>query len=1369
MAAIQHLLQRALRPPCSLQSQLAGEAVRSSSHATPLRAVTKLPGLVRGQASASASAAASQRGAAAGGRAGGRGDSLRCSAQAAPGDAGAAQQQQREGEVLGQLRRILDPDLGADIVSCGFIKNLQVDEAEGAVTFDMELTTPACPVKDSFEAQAREYVGSLPWVKTVALTMTAQPPKPLVAEEVPRGLQRVANIIAVSSCKGGVGKSTVAVNLAYALHGMGAKVGIFDADIYGPSLPTMVSPELRVLRMDAETREIMPTEYLGVKLVSFGFAGQGSAIMRGPMVSGVINQLLTTTDWGELDYLVIDMPPGTGDIQLTLCQVVPLTAAVIVTTPQKLAFIDVAKGVRMFSKLKVPCVAVVENMAYFEADGKRYFPFGKGSGSEVVAQFGIPHLFELPIRPELSAAGDSGQPEVVEDPLGEVARTFTDVGACVVQQCAKLRQQVATAVLYDEALRALRVKLPGSDEEFFLHPATVRRNDRSAQSIDEWTGEQKLQYSDVSDDIIPESVRPMGNYAVSIVWPDGFSQVAPFDQLEEMERIVDVEGRREAVAAFKEQESRAGAADVAPAPTSAIRESAWRLNRAWRNGGENAHLTAPSRENSGEFATPTADGSAVYIVRLNAAPPLCEYHGGIVGYPATATWDDGSDEEDSEAVPQMILPAGNSAAAVGGETVDLDDTDGDQLLSNTTAPSPPANGTSDAAATPSARGGHGGSGNGNGGRNGGGGYPRHRLSLSMDRPQVAAFAGLLQRQQAQVASEAGVPEDGLLYSYKHTSNGFAARLMARQLWRLRRHPAVASVRASRVFRRQTSDSPQFLGLPGKVWPAVGGQSKAGEGTVVGIVDTGIWPEHPSFSDKGLSSQLPAGWKGKCEQSSSFRCNNKVIGAKAFYAGFQQSSGKPVLTNDWLSPRDADGHGTWCAGAAAGNPVKVKGGGQVSGMVPAARIAAYKVFWTDGNGDMYATEPDIIAAVNQGVADGVDVLSLSLGGVNPEDNYFNDLSFMRANTAGVFVTFAAGNAGPPGRGGFYRTLDNFAPFYLTVGASTIARGGASLASSTAGAQSLSHGATTSTNGTDGSTSGNFNGNGTDGSSSTVLTTDGGITFTTASSSAPVVADFSSRGPLLQPSATAQPPKPGNAIMKPDIIGPGVDLVAAAPGNQPGDPDALARMSSTSMATPHLAGLAALIIQKYPNWTPAQVMSALMTMARVTDTSKSAIKSATGGEATPWEMGAGHVFPPAMLDPGLTYDARDRDYQNFLAGQDLNRAKKEFPGAALSPLAVRNLNLPTITLPRLQGSLQVTRTVTNVGQTRSTYSVSGKPPQGVKVTVGPRSLTLAPEEKGTYTVTVTVDTPSNDFKYGYLVWADDQGHSVRSPIVVQPISR
>eukprot|EP00257_Ricinus_communis_P025078 XP_025012492.1 fe-S cluster assembly factor HCF101, chloroplastic [Ricinus communis] len=416
-------------------------------------------------------------------------------------------------EVLKALSQIIDPDFGTDIVTCGFIKDLQIEEAQGEVSFRLELTTPACPIKDLFEQQANEVVAALPWVKNVKVTMSAQPARPVFAGQLPAGLQTISNIVAVSSCKGGVGKSTVAVNLAYTLAGMGARVGIFDADIYGPSLPTMVSPENRLLEMNPEKRTIIPTEYLGVKLVSFGFAGQGRAIMRGPMVSGVIDQLLTTTEWGELDYLVIDMPPGTGDIQLTLCQVVPLTAAVIVTTPQKLAFIDVAKGVRMFSKLKVPCIAVVENMCHFDADGKRYYPFGRGSGSQVVQQFGIPHLFDLPIRPTVC-------------PI----RNF----------CAKIRQQVSTAVMYDKSMKAIKVKVPDSDEEFFLHPATVRRNDRSAQSVDEWTGEQKLQYTDIPEDIEPEEIRPMGNYAVQITWPDGFNQIAPYDQLQTMERLVGV-------------------------------------------------------------------------------------------------------------------------------------------------------------------------------------------------------------------------------------------------------------------------------------------------------------------------------------------------------------------------------------------------------------------------------------------------------------------------------------------------------------------------------------------------------------------------------------------------------------------------------------------------------------------------------------------------------------------------------------------------------------------------------------------------------------------------------------------------------------
>ncbi|ONM19004.1 Fe-S cluster assembly factor HCF101 chloroplastic [Zea mays] len=442
-------------------------------------------------------------------------------------------------DVLIALSQIIDPDFGTDIVSCGFIKDLEVSEALEEVSFRLELTTPACPIKDEASASVRTEgergrrstsMGQEGRRHNVCATCTAgiwRGASRRATEDLQhhssfklQGMQEIHNF-------GGVGKSTVAVNLAYTLAGMGARVGIFDADVFGPSLPTMVSPENRLLVMNPESKYILPTEYLGVKMVSFGFAGQGRAIMRGPMVSGVINQLLTTTDWGELDYLVIDMPPGTGDIHLTLCQVAPLTAAVIVTTPQKLAFIDVAKGVRMFSKLKRTCaiLMLMENVITHL--------------DKVVQQFGIPHLFDLPIRPTLSASGDTGIPEVVADPQGDVANTFQNLGACVVQQCAKIRQQVSTAVSYDRSIKAIRVKVPDSDEEFLLHPATVRRNDRSAQSVDEWTGEQKVQYSDIPDDIEPEEIRPMGNYAVSITWPDGFSQIAPYDQLEMLERLVE--------------------------------------------------------------------------------------------------------------------------------------------------------------------------------------------------------------------------------------------------------------------------------------------------------------------------------------------------------------------------------------------------------------------------------------------------------------------------------------------------------------------------------------------------------------------------------------------------------------------------------------------------------------------------------------------------------------------------------------------------------------------------------------------------------------------------------------------------------------
>eukprot|EP01012_Entosiphon_sulcatum_P061614 TRINITY_DN8729_c0_g1_i1.p1 TRINITY_DN8729_c0_g1~~TRINITY_DN8729_c0_g1_i1.p1 ORF type:complete len:505 (+),score=70.17 TRINITY_DN8729_c0_g1_i1:27-1517(+) len=443
----------------------------------------------------------------------------------------------RKAVVLSSLKTIIDPDFRKDIVSLGFIKQLEVTELPHGkchVGFQVELTTPACPLKAEFKRQCEEAVRALPWVQTVDVAMTAQQRKlhasatGTTAQQL-KGLESVANIIAVSSCKGGVGKSTIAVNLAFALAAAGGKVGICDIDIYGPSLPTLVKPDTPVSG-DGASRLLLPAARDGVQLMSYGYLPQktkhGAAMIRGPIASTVVQQLLLGTKWGNLDYLILDMPPGTGDIHLTVGQSVPITAAVIVTTPQRLSFIDVVKGIELFDRIKVPPIAVVENMSYFQPhpDGERYHLFGRGARRRLVEEYGFRLAFQMPIQQELAEASDSGTPLVLTDPNGAVATTMRDIAAAVVREVSVLRHAAVSkpSVRFDG--KAFVVSFRDAkdqglqQDEYRFDPVTVRMECRGAHTVDEWTGKLLIRREDLPADLSAESVTAVGNYAVQVVW-----------------------------------------------------------------------------------------------------------------------------------------------------------------------------------------------------------------------------------------------------------------------------------------------------------------------------------------------------------------------------------------------------------------------------------------------------------------------------------------------------------------------------------------------------------------------------------------------------------------------------------------------------------------------------------------------------------------------------------------------------------------------------------------------------------------------------------------------------------------------------------
>ena len=428
-------------------------------------------------------------------------------------------------QILNSLKHIIDPDLNKDIVSLGFVRNVQIQG--GAVSLDINLTTPACPIKVQFQNQAQEALQKIPGVKTVSVQMTAHPAAAQSAQAPQEtGLKSVRSLIAVSSCKGGVGKSTVAAALAQELSHRGYKVGLLDVDIHGPSLPTLFNLAGARVRQN-EKKMLVPLESNGLKLMSFGFLlGDAPAVMRGPMVTRYVQQLLLFVDWGELDYLFIDMPPGTGDVQLTITQSVKLTGAVIVTTRQALSLVDVARGILMFEKVSVPILGIVENMSYFICDAcdKKHFIFGEGRAHSLQDRFGVSTLAEIPLLPQLTKKFDR-----------YVANSFiqeaTDALARAIGRNSVASKEIPTVRFDNE-----NIYLKFSDgKQWCVDNRALRLSCECALCVSEVTGDKILNPAQIRPDIKPIEIVPLGRYAIGVTWNDGHSSgIYPYKKIEEL-------------------------------------------------------------------------------------------------------------------------------------------------------------------------------------------------------------------------------------------------------------------------------------------------------------------------------------------------------------------------------------------------------------------------------------------------------------------------------------------------------------------------------------------------------------------------------------------------------------------------------------------------------------------------------------------------------------------------------------------------------------------------------------------------------------------------------------------------------------------
>ena len=691
----------------------------------------------------------------------------------------------------------------------------------------------------------------------------------------------------------------------------------------------------------------------------------------------------------------------------------------------------------------------------------------------------------------------------------------------------------------------------------------------------------------------------------------------------------------------------------------------------------------------------------------------------------------------------------------------------------------------------------------------------------------------------------------LLYIYNTTISGFAAQLSTKQVQSLKKLNGFLSATPDEMLSLHITHTPQFLGLQhGKgLWHA----PKLASDVIIGIVDTGIWPEHVSFKDSSIS-QVPSRWKGTCEEGTNFslsNCNQKLIGARAFYKGYESIVGRINETVEYRSPRDLQGHGTHTASTAAGNLVHDASffgmaKGLASGMSYTSRVAVYKACWRLG-----CTNADILKAIDSAVGDGVDVLSLSLGGISRP--YYSDniaIASFGAIQNGVFVSCSAGNSGPDSS-----TVSNAAPWIMTVAASYIDRSfpttvklgngktfeGSSLYTGkrtkqlplvyarTAGGQGaqfcidgsllpklvngvivvceeglnsrMEKGEQVKKAGGAGMLLLNAEIDGEElladphifpatslGASAGKAiknyvrlkkTPTASILFkgTVYGKVAPVMAAFSSRGPSLV----------GRDLIKPDVTAPGVNILAAWPPKS--SPSLLKNdkrsvlfniISGTSMSCPHVSGLAALLKSIHKDWSPAAIKSALMTTAYVLDSKRAPIadvSSNSSGAATPFAFGSGHVDPQCASDPGLIYDITSEDYLNYLCSLKytssqialLSRGNFTCPNNAF--LQPGDLNYPSfaVLLDKNGPSTSVTykRTVTNVGTRMSTYVVQVDEPNGVSVTVEPKSLKFENlGEKLSYNVRFNaLGGPkfSTNFSFGSLIWISEF-YTVRSPIAI-----